>query len=103
MRTVNDLLTYGETVFVYLSSETVCRNFLSDAEKSGFTFINGKLPTSVKTQDCIYAIHQNKLMNSVGFVGHVRLNVSDNGTGVRIIDYEKYASGIGEHFYSRAK
>ena len=59
----------GGRIYVHLSDERTCTQFLKDAEAEGFTFCDGALPTSRHHAD-LYALNPGRTLNFVGFVGH---------------------------------
>ena len=57
MKTIKELASTGERVYVYLKDEETAMSFLHQAESEGFTFGDGVNPTDRHWSD-LYAIHQ---------------------------------------------
>ena len=70
MKTIKELASMGERVYVYLKNKDVAQRFLSDAEIEGFTFGDGVHPTERHWSD-LYAIHPDSTLNYVGSVGRI--------------------------------
>lgn len=94
MHTIENLFIYGDDVWVYFASEDIRRRFLADAKAEGF-----RLPR--RFCDCVCAVHTDRTVCYVGFVGHVRLGRGDDGDGIRIVDYGRYIAGEEDCFYRR--
>ena len=98
MRTISSLLEYEGRVYIYLNSPAISRQFRADAAREGFTL-------SGNGESDIYALNHDKMMNTVGFVGHVLFhNTSQNladGTPVIRVDYEKYIAGADDYHYKK--
>ena len=87
MKTIKELASMGERVYVYLKDEETAMRFLSHAESEGFTFEDGVNPTDRHYSD-LYAVHPNGILSYVGAIGHIEY---DSGSySVVRIDYEKY-------------
>jgi hypothetical protein len=97
MRTVQELARMDGRIYVYLCNETVKKRFLIDAEKEGFVFGDGALPTS-RAIDNIYAINPNHTLNFLGWAGHIVYHYVEeiNGKPLIRIDYEKYLLGFDD-------
>ena len=74
--------------FVFFRTPDLCKKFMRVAEDEGFTFGDGVLPTQRDVTD-IFAIHEDKTISYVGFVGHMAFQAN---TRVRV-DFEKYYNG----------
>ena len=91
MRTVSNLLTLGDRVFVKLNSQNLSHLFLQNAEAEGFTWVDGKKPSEVDRSEDIVALHSDWTMNGVGWAGHVMFKQAANE--IIRVDYGKYLSG----------
>ncbi len=70
MKTIKELASMGERVYVHLKDEETAMSFLRQAESEGFTFGDGMKPTERHWSD-LYAIHPDGTMNYVGSVGRI--------------------------------
>ena len=70
MKTIKELASMGERVYVYLKDEETARGFLCDAEAEGFTFGDGVHPTERHWSD-LYVIHPDGTLNFVGTIGRI--------------------------------
>lgn len=70
MKTIKELASMGERVYVHLKDEETAMSFLRQAESEGFTFGDGMKPTERHCSD-LYAIHPDGTMNYVGSVGRI--------------------------------
>ena len=70
MKTIKELASMGERVYVHLKDEETAMSFLHQAESEGFTFGDGVSPTDRHWSD-LYAIHPDGTMNYVGSVGRI--------------------------------
>lgn len=84
MKTIKELASRGERVYVYLKDEETAQRFLHDAETEGFTFGDGVKPTDRHWSD-LYAIHPDSTLNYVGSVG--RIEYGSGADSVVRIDY----------------
>ena len=91
MRTISNLLTLGDRVFVKLNSLALSRLFLQNAEAEGFTWGDGRKPSEVDRSEDIIALHSDWSMNGVGWAGHVMFKQAANE--IIRVDYGKYLSG----------
>ena len=86
-------------VWVYLKDEATCRRFYEDAGEEGFRFGDGK-PTESGIDDII-AVHKDKTLSHVGFVGHMAFHApAAVDGGLARIDYARYIAGEPEFYYS---
>ena len=85
-------------ISVYCQSKNIARLFLKNAEKEGFTFGDGVLPTKREADD-IFAINPDFTISYTGWVGHVMFKNSRTGFAGNIvrIDYGKYLSGARDY------
>ena len=86
MKTIKELASMGERVYVYLKDEKTAQRFLRDAEAESFTFGDGAQPTERHWSD-LYAIHPDGTLNYVGAIGHIEYG-SGSDSVVRI-DYSQ--------------
>ena len=70
MKTIKELASMGERVYVHLKDEETAMSFLRQAESEGFTFGDGVCPTDRHWSD-LYAIHPDGTLNYVGASGHI--------------------------------
>ena len=70
MKTIKELASMGERVYVHLKDEKTTMSFLRQAESEGFTFGDGVSPTDRHWSD-LYAIHPDGTLNYVGSVGRI--------------------------------
>ena len=70
MKTIKELASMGERVYVHLKDEETAMSFLRQAESEGFTFGDGVNPTDRHWSD-LYAIHPDGTLNYVGASGHI--------------------------------
>ena len=70
MKTIKELASTGERVYVHLKDEETAMSFLRQAESEGFTFGDGMKPTERHWSD-LYAIHPDSTLNYVGSVGRI--------------------------------
>ena len=86
MKTIKELASMGERVYVYLKDQATAMRFLQQAEAEGFTFGDGVHPTERLWSD-LYAIHQDGTMNFVGAIGHIEYG--SGADSVVRIDYSQ--------------
>lgn len=70
MKTIKELASTGERVYVHLKDEETAMSFLRQAESEGFTFGDGVSPTNRHCSD-LYAIHPDGTLNYAGSVGRI--------------------------------
>lgn len=78
--------------YVYCRSKNIARRFLMDAEKEGFTFRDGIIPTEKETSD-LFSIYPDLTLSYTRLAGYMLFKKPGGGNVVRI-DYGKYISGI---------
>ena len=79
MKSIKELvMKETRPVYIHTPSKALARDFLKQAEKEGFLFGDGKRPTK-KPLDDYYALHQDRTINYIGFVGRLRYNSNDDG------------------------
>lgn len=86
MKTIKELASTGERVYVYLKDEKAAQRFLRNAEAEGFTFGDGAKPTERHWSD-LYAIHPDGTLNYVGAIG--RIEYAYGANSVVRIDYSQ--------------
>ncbi|WP_296725411.1 hypothetical protein [Ruminococcus sp.] len=93
MRTIREILSEEEKVWLYFDSEELCRQFYEETE---FRF--GDLPKEKWKTGYVIGVH------SDGSMGHVPLFVwcmsfsSDSPSIPKRIDYRKFISGEGDYY-----
>ena len=70
MKTIKELASMGERVYIHLKDEETAMKFLHQAESEGFTFGAGVSPTDRHWSD-LYAIQPDSTLNYVGSVGRI--------------------------------
>ena len=70
MKTIKELASTDERVYVHLKDEETAMRFLHQAESEGFTFGDGVRPTDRHWSD-LYAIHPDGTLNYVSSVGRI--------------------------------
>lgn len=70
MKTIRELASMGERVYVHLKDEETAMSFLRQAESEGFTFGDDVSPTNRHCSD-LYTIHPDSTLNYVGSVGRI--------------------------------
>ena len=86
MKTIKELASMGERVYVYLKDQATAMRFLQQAEAEGFTFGDGVHPTDRHWSD-LYAIHLDGTLNYVGAIGHIEYG--SGADSVVRIDYSQ--------------
>ena len=98
MRTVGELLLNNGIIYVWFSTQELCRHFLKQAEREGFSFGDGVKPTKRETDDYL-AINPDWTLNYIGLMGRMAFaGAKYMGWGkdrqkIIRIDYAKYISG----------
>lgn len=84
--------------YVYCGSRNIAKLFLENAEREGFAFGDGVLPTEREPDD-LFAIKEDFTISYTGWAGHVMLkNAHSEASGNIVrIDYGKYISGSGDY------
>ena len=70
MKTIKELASMGERVYVHLKDKETAMSFLRQAKSEGFTFGDGVKPTERHWSD-LYAIHPDSTLNYVGANGRI--------------------------------
>lgn len=86
MKTIKELASMGERVYVHIADEETALKFLQQAEAEGFTFGDGVKPTDRHWSD-LYAIHADSTLNYVGSVG--RIEYGSGADSVVRVDYSQ--------------
>ena len=84
MKTIKDLATMGERVYIHLKDQTAAMSFLRQAESEGFTFGDGVRLTDRHWSD-LYAIHLDGTLNFGGTVG--RIEYTSNADSCVRVEY----------------
>ena len=84
MKTIKELASMGERVYVHLKDDETAMSFLRQAESEGFTFGDGVSPTNRHCSD-LYAIHPDGTLNYVGANG--RIHYGSGADGIVRIEY----------------
>ncbi len=88
MRTITQLINPKKHVYVHFATKQLCQEFLSQAEKEGFSF--GGDPPTTKQTDSVIAILEGKQLCYIGIVGH--LAIQSKSKGFVGVDYLKYVT-----------
>lgn len=70
MKTIIELASMGEHVYVHLKDEATAQRFLQQAETEGFAFSDGVKPTERHWSD-LYAIHPDGTLSYVTTNGRI--------------------------------
>ena len=85
MKTIKELASMGERVYVHMKDQATAMRFLQQAEGEGFTFGDGVHPTERHWSD-LYAIHPDGTLNYSNTIG--RIEYASGSNDVVRIDYE---------------
>ena len=98
-RTIRKLLNPGTKVYLWFSTMEAGQAFLEQAEREGFTFADGTLPTGREPDDLL-AIHDDLTISYLGFAGRMAYKMaSESGGKLHVrIDYDRYRSGEANYF-----
>ena len=104
MRTIHEITSKGNYVYIQMKTEELGRKFLELANKEGYGFGDGK-PLSEKEPADLIAIQPDGILSYVGFIGHVAF-----GSGARKlgdldnlrVDFEKYLRGDEDYIWHPA-
>ena len=77
-------------LYVYCRSTAIAKRFLVDAEREGFVFGDGKLPTR-KDTDNLFALNDDFTISYTGIAAHMMFG--SQMENVYWVDYGKYVSG----------
>lgn len=86
MKTIKELASTGERVYVYLKDKDTALRFRRDAEAEGFNFGDGAKPTERHWSD-LYAIHPDGMLSYVGAIGYIEYG--SGADSVVRIDYSQ--------------
>ena len=92
MKSVKKLIQNEGRVYVYLSSNEICKRFFADAEAEGMVFCDGTKPSQKQAANII-ALNHDGTMNYVGTNGRIAFGLGAERIGnARLIrvDYERY-------------
>ena len=70
MKTIKELTSMGERVYIHLADKETAKRFLQQAEAEGFTFGDGVKLTDRHWSN-LYAVHADGTVNYVGSVGRI--------------------------------
>lgn len=88
---INNLIDSKRTVYIRLRDRATRYRFMSDAEREGITYTDGKKPTEQEAEE-IMALHPDGTISFLGWAGRVRYHhIKDAAV---CIDYAEY---IGEN------
>lgn len=94
-RTLIELSKSDGRVYVYLSDEKIGSLFMKQAEKEGFTFGDGELP-SKRSYAEIMAVNSDMTVNYVGLCGRIAFGSgAETVSGEKLlrVDYSEFISG----------
>lgn len=96
--TIIDLTKLNGAVYIYVPNKDIEKKFLLDAEAEGFTFGNGKKPTTSPGND-LYRLEDGWKLCHVGYVGHLAYKATGQMAGEErhYINYEKYVLGMEDY------
>ena len=99
MRTVGNMLTLGERVWVQTRGHNLQRLFLQKAEEEGFTLRDGGRPTEANVITDIFVLHNDWTIGCTGWAGHMAFYHPKSVIGDPIIrvDYGKYLAGRDDY------
>lgn len=88
---IRELIDSERTVYIVLRNKVEQYRFMSDAEREGITYTDGKKPTEQEAEE-IMALHPDGTISFLGWAGRVRYHhIKDTAV---CIDYAEY---IGEN------
>ena len=93
-RSIEDMMKLYGTKWGYLSTKRTFIQFMLDADAAGFRF-GVMSPLDMHYSDII-AVHDDRTLAYVGFVGHMAYRSGQEELGVKSflrIDYERFISG----------
>lgn len=95
MRTIEELAKMNGHVYVRLNGKENVDKFMKQAEEEGFTFADGRKPTSREGAE-IMAVNRDNTINFVGVAGAIAFGSGAKKIGdedlIRV-DFEKYMNG----------
>lgn len=94
MRTIRELISKEEKVFIVLRSKPIRFRFMANAAMEDITFGDG-VPATDREVDDIMALQPNGTICFLGWAGHMCYRHSE-GSVLRI-DYEKYIGGAEDY------
>ncbi len=100
-RSIEDMMKLYGTKWVYLSSRRTFMQFMLDADAAGFGF--GGVSLFDKPYSDIIAVHDDRTLAYVGFVGHMAFHSGQAELGGKPflrIDYDRFISGRDDWVYS---
>ena len=87
-------------LYVYCRSTAIAKRFLADAEREGFVFGDGKLPTG-KDTDNLFALNDDFTISYTGIAAHMVFG--SRMENVYWVDYGKYVSGESDFRVKKEK
>lgn len=100
MRTIRNLINQEKKVYILLRTRAMQYRFMSDADREGITFGDGKKATDRMAED-IMALKADGTICFLGWAGHMCYHQSRNAA-IRI-DYEKYIDGTDDYIITPGK
>lgn len=94
MRTIRNLINQEKKVYILLRTKAMQYRFMSDADREGVTFGDGKKATDRVVED-IMALKADGTICFLGWAGHMCYHQGGNAA-IRI-DYEKYIDGADDY------
>ena len=84
---INNLIDSKRTVYIRLRDRATRYRFMSDAEREGITYTDGKKPTEQEAEE-IMALHPDGTISFLGWAGRILYhNIKDTAPRV---DYGEY-------------
>ncbi|MCD7918832.1 MAG: hypothetical protein LUG45_01900 [Clostridiales bacterium] len=103
-RTLTALTKLNGRVYVYCGDRKTLQQFIEDAENEYFHYGDG-VSLRERKPDSIMALHQNKTVNFIGFVGTMAFHQADHFNSGKDaiplikVDYRKYIAGYQDFIY----
>lgn len=103
-RTLSSLLEPESKIYVYLADESVKTLFMKTAEKEGYRFGDGEMPTN-RQPDEVMTVNEDHTINYIGFAGRMAFHNATN-FGDRLIiriDFLQYMNEESNFIYGEMK
>ena len=100
MRTIRNLINQEKKVYILLRTKAMQYRFMSDADREGITFGDGKKATDRVVED-IMALKADGTICFLGWAGHMCYYQGRNAA-IRM-DYEKYIDGADDYIIMPGK
>ncbi len=94
MRTIKQLISKEQKVYILLKNKAIQFRFMSDAEYEGITFSDDAKPTERRMDD-IMALQADGTICYLGWAG--RMCYHNRKHNIMRVDYEKYISGKDDY------